>query len=96
MSPTRRDIPFFKRFIRDFLAAHKLNTIFLEVGAGMRFRRHPELNEGAVEFARDILARWDNLGHELIEFFPERGRDTPRMKQAAKLQYWSYKPARFR
>jgi hypothetical protein len=41
----------------------------------------------------DVLRQWDNLGHELIGFFPDRGRDTKRMKQAVKLQYWSYKPA---
>jgi hypothetical protein len=41
----------------------------------------------------DVLRQWDDLGHELIGFFPDRGRDTKRMKQAVKLQYWSYKPA---
>ena len=55
--PAREDIPFFKRFIRHLLSDHKLNTIFLEVGAGMRFKKHPELNQGAVEFTQDILAR---------------------------------------
>ena len=43
----------------------------------------------------EVLSRWDSLGHSLIGFFPQRGRDTRRMKEAAKLQYWSYKPARF-
>jgi len=57
--PAREDIPFFKRYIRYFLADHKMNTIFLEVGAGMELKKHPEVNEGYVTFARDILARGD-------------------------------------
>jgi hypothetical protein len=57
--PAREDIPFFKRYIRYFLADHKMNTIFLEVGAGMELKKHPEVNEGAVTFARDILGRGD-------------------------------------
>lgn len=55
--PAREDIAFFKRYIRYFLADHKMNTIFLEVGAGMEFKKHPEVNEGYVKFAQDILAR---------------------------------------
>ena len=56
-TPAREDIAFFKRYIRYFLADHKMNTIFLEVGAGMELKKHPEVNEGYVKFARDILAR---------------------------------------
>jgi len=55
--PARKDIPFFKRYIRYFLADHKMNTIFLEVGAGMELKKHPEVNQGYVKFAQDILAR---------------------------------------
>jgi len=57
--PAREDIPFFKRYIRYFLADHKMNTIFLEVGAGMELKKHPEVNEGYARFAQDILARGD-------------------------------------
>ncbi len=49
--PGRNNIPFFKRFIRDFVALYKFNTIILELNANMRLDRHPELNIGAVEFA---------------------------------------------
>lgn len=57
--------------------------------ANLRAESAPIYPEGFDE----VLARWDNVGHELIGFFPERGRDTERMKQALKLQYWTYKPA---
>lgn len=51
--PGRNNIPFFKRFIRDFMALYKYNTLIMEMNASMRFDKHPELNEGWVEFARD-------------------------------------------
>jgi hypothetical protein len=50
--PGRENIPFFKRFIRDFVALYKFNTIILELNANMRLERHPELNVGAAAFAK--------------------------------------------
>ena len=50
--PGRENITFFKRFVRDFAAYYKFNTIILELNANMRLERHPELNTGAVKFAR--------------------------------------------
>ncbi len=50
--PGRENITFFKRFIRDFVAYYKFNTIILELNANMRLERHPELNAGAVKFDR--------------------------------------------
>jgi len=50
--PGRDNVTFFKRFIRDFAALYKFNTIILELNANMRLERHPELNVGAVQFAR--------------------------------------------
>ncbi|MFC2077119.1 glycoside hydrolase family 20 zincin-like fold domain-containing protein, partial [candidate division KSB1 bacterium] len=55
--PATEDIPFFKRFIRNFLVRYKFNTIFLEVGAGMELRSHPELNLGWERLCRDVFAR---------------------------------------
>jgi hypothetical protein len=52
--PGRGNIPFFKRFIRDFVALYKFNTIILELNANMRLDRHPELNVGAIEFAKAL------------------------------------------
>jgi hypothetical protein len=51
--PGRSNIPFFKRFIRDFMAQNKYNTLMMEMNACMRLDRHPELNAGWVEFSRD-------------------------------------------
>jgi len=51
--PGQQNIPFFKRFIRDFVAAHKYNTLIMELNAGMRLESHPELNAGWRELVLD-------------------------------------------
>ncbi len=51
--PGRSNIPFFKRFVRDVLALYKYNKLIMEMNACMRLDRHPELNAGWVELARD-------------------------------------------
>jgi glycosyl hydrolase family 20 len=51
--PGRNNIPFFKRFVRDFMALYKYNTLVMEMNASMRLERHPELNTGWVKFAQD-------------------------------------------
>ena len=51
--PGRNNIAFFKRFIRDFMALYKYNTLIMEMNASMRFDSHPELNTGWVKFAQD-------------------------------------------
>ena len=53
--PGRNNIPFFKRFVRDFMALYKYNTLIMEMNAAMRFDRHPELNTAWTEFAHDTL-----------------------------------------
>ncbi|TSA23028.1 hypothetical protein D4R75_04190 [bacterium] len=58
--PGRDNIPFFKRFIKDFVAYYKFNTIILELNANMRLDQHPELNIGAVEFAEHL--KYSRLG----------------------------------
>ncbi len=52
--PGRENIPFFKRFIKDFAALYKFNKIILELNANMRLDRHPELNIGTVQFYRHL------------------------------------------
>lgn len=52
--PGRNHIPFFKRFVRDFMGLYKFNTLVMEMNACMRLDCHPELNAGWVEFARDV------------------------------------------
>jgi hypothetical protein len=51
--PGRQNIPFFKRFVRDFMALHKYNTLIMEMNASMRLDLHPELNTGWIKFAHD-------------------------------------------
>ena len=51
--PGRDNIAFFKRFVRDFMALYKYNTLILEMNACMRLDSHPELNYGWIQFARD-------------------------------------------
>ncbi len=52
--PGRDNIAYFKRFVRNFMALYKYNTIILEVNAAMRLDRHPELNAGWLELGRDL------------------------------------------
>jgi len=52
--PGKENIPFFKRFIKDFVALYKFNKIILELNANMRLVKHPELNIGTVEFERHL------------------------------------------
>jgi hypothetical protein len=52
--PGRDHIPFFKRFMRDFMALYKYNRLVLEMNAGMRLDRHPEVNAGWIDLARDL------------------------------------------
>ena len=51
--PGRDNIAFFKRFVCDFMALYKYNTLILEMNACMRLESHPELNYGWIQFARD-------------------------------------------
>jgi hypothetical protein len=52
--PGRDNIQYFKRFVRDFMAMYKYNTLILEMNSCMRLDNHPELNYGWVQFARDV------------------------------------------
>ncbi len=52
--PGHENIPFFKRFLRDFMALYKYNKVIIEMNACMRFDRHPELNAGWIEFAKNL------------------------------------------
>jgi hypothetical protein len=51
--PGTRNFAFFRRFVRDFMALYKYNTLIMEMGASMRLDAHPELNAGWREFVRD-------------------------------------------
>jgi len=60
--PAREDLPFFKRFI-EFLGRYKFNTMFLEIGGGMEYDRHPEINRG-----------WERLAAEAAGFPASQSR----------------------
>ena len=49
--PGREDLPFFYRLL-ELLADLRYNQVYVEVGGGMRFDRHPEINAGWEDFAR--------------------------------------------
>ncbi len=67
--PGRENITFFKRFVRDFVAYYKFNTIILELNANMRLERHPELNTGAVKFERMLnSSRLDRPSGQHMEY----------------------------
>ena len=51
--PARDEIDDFKRLI-DFMALMKMNTVILEVGGGMEYERHPEINEAWVKFCKNV------------------------------------------
>ena len=52
--PGGGDIPFFKRFICDFMALYKFNKLMLEFNGQMRFDSHPELAAGWIDFLQDL------------------------------------------
>ena len=54
--PGHENVPYFKRFVRDFMALYKYNRVIVELNAAMRFDRHPELNAGWWELHRDLNA----------------------------------------
>jgi hypothetical protein len=67
--PGHENIQYFKRFVRDVMALYKYNKLILEMNAAMRLDRHPELNTGWIEFAKDLKytrrERSSGPGHQL-------------------------------
>ncbi|QHW34780.1 family 20 glycosylhydrolase [Paenibacillus rhizovicinus] len=51
--PTEEGIPYFKAFV-DMLVQFKYNTIVIEVGGAMAYKRHPEINEGWVRYCDEM------------------------------------------
>ncbi len=59
--PSRANLDFARQFIDEVVVRSKLNTIFFELGGGMEFKRHPEINQGWVDFCRrqvELQGRW--------------------------------------
>ncbi len=62
--PSRENIPFLKRLIRYLLIPMRYNTLIVEIGAGMRYDRHPEINEAWVHCKEKYEAgEWPMVGH---------------------------------
>lgn len=64
--PGRENIPVFKNMI-DFLAEYKYNSVILEIGGAMEYKRHPKINEKWVEFCDECYAdpkRADVIQHK--------------------------------
>lgn len=53
--PPREHLDFFIGFL-DVLARYRYNALMLEVGGGMEYERHPEINEGWRRFCREAQA----------------------------------------
>ncbi len=49
--PGPENMPFFDRFLEDFMALYKYNKVILELNC-MRLDNHPEVNTGWIEFAK--------------------------------------------
>jgi Glycosyl hydrolase family 20, domain 2 len=49
--PGPEDIPYFKRFLRNFMALYKFNKVIIEFNC-MRLDKHPELNAGWIDFVK--------------------------------------------
>ncbi len=62
--PSRENIPFLKRLIRYLLIPMRYNTLFVEIGAGMRYDRHPEINEAWVRCKEKAESgEWPAVAH---------------------------------
>ncbi len=51
--PGRENFDDFKRMV-DMLVYYKYNTLMIEVGGAMEYKRHPEINAEWVEFCREV------------------------------------------
>ncbi len=51
--PATGEVAYFKRFVKNFMALYKFNKLFVEFG-GFRSDRHPEINAGWLQFAKDL------------------------------------------
>ncbi len=65
MLPAADKMADFKRLI-DLAAAMKYNTVMLEIGGAMEYRRHPEINEGWLEYCA-FMNEYPGKGQEIQE-----------------------------
>ncbi len=58
--PSEENIPAFLRIL-DTMAAVKMNGVIIEVGGGMEYERHPEINEGWKKFCRQARDKFPGV-----------------------------------
>jgi hypothetical protein len=61
--PGQDMLPYTRRYMRDMLLRYKFNGLILEVGGGMRFDSHPEINEGW----RRTVSEWYAHGETIFK-----------------------------
>ena len=66
MMPARNEINEFKEFI-DMMVFFRHNTVMLEIGGAMEYKRHPEINEGWEEYAA-FMSEYSGKSKKLQEF----------------------------
>ncbi len=59
--PGRDQLPFARRYLRDFLLRYKYNGIVLEVGGAMRLESHPEISTGWRRTVREWYAHGETM-----------------------------------
>lgn len=70
LMPGREEIQFFKDFI-DCMLYFRHNTVMLEIGGAMEYKRHPEINEGWEEYA-SFMAEESGKAGKIHKKFPWR------------------------
>lgn len=56
--PAKEDMDYFKKFI-DMLVSIGYNTIWLEIGGAMEFKKHPEINRDWLEYCKSMNEKFD-------------------------------------
>ncbi len=72
--PERKNAEFFKNLVKHVLVPMHYNAIFIQLTATMRFKKHPELNEGWLKACEMVangtlsgFAHYEYLGHDVWE-----------------------------
>ena len=67
--PSRKNMDFFKQFV-DMLAFFKYNTIMIEIGGAMEYKKHPEINQEWIKYCAD-MAEYSGKTKEIQDYtFP--------------------------
>ncbi len=65
LMPARSEIPEFKKFI-DSMVFFRQNTLMIEIGGAMEYKKHPEINEGWVEYC-EFMSEYSGKTKKLQE-----------------------------